>query len=308
MLNLLRTFIASVLFTTTTAIATTDVHTEGLGPFKVTVGTEPSLPNHVIYRPAHLGALENQTLPIILWGNGGCTDDAGSAFNHLAELASHGYVVFASGSLLSGPLAAPDFRLSPEHFMTSDAADMLTALEWADQHNAQPGPFEGKLNLNAVAVSGHSCGGILSLKLASSTARVKAVVIHNSGIFPNRPERPMLITDKAWLQDLRTPVLYIVGNRSDVGWSVAHDDFSRIAHVPVFLGQLDVGHGGTFQEPFGGDAAQAARQWLDWQLKGDRSAAAQFVGASCGLCTSTLWRIQRKQFNLLSEATDTIDQ
>jgi len=30
--------------------------------------------------------------------------------------------------------------------------------------------------------------------------------------------------------------------------------------------------------------------WLDWQLKGDRKARAQFVGARCGLCTNSAWQ------------------
>ncbi len=111
----------------------------------------------------------------------------------------------------------------------------------------------------------------------------------------------MLVTDKAWLQNLHTPVLYIIGNISDVGSAVARDDFSRIDHVPVFLAQLDVGHGGTFKEPFGGAAARAARLWFDWQLKGKRSAAASFSGAQCGLCTDPIWVIQRKRFDQLPE-------
>ena len=47
-----------------------------------------------------------------LWGaahtiNGGCSDDGASSRFHLLEIASHGYLVIASGRILSGPGAPP---------------------------------------------------------------------------------------------------------------------------------------------------------------------------------------------------------
>jgi hypothetical protein len=36
--------------------------------------------------------------------------------------------------------------------------------------------------------------------------------------------------------------------------------------------------------------------WLDWQLKGDSTAEALFVGAGCGLCNSE-WDIEKKMID-----------
>jgi hypothetical protein len=59
---------------------------------------------------------------------------------------------------------------------------------------------------------------------------------------------------------------------------------------------LPVGHGGTFQEPNGGAAASVAVSWLDWQLRGDATAARLFVGEDCGLCRDAKWTYQRRNF------------
>ena len=56
------------------------------------------------------------------------------------------------------------------------------------------------------------------------------------------------------------------------------DDFARIAHVPVAVANLPVGHGGTFMEPNGGAAASVAVRWLEWQLGGNARSAKRFVG------------------------------
>nr|ALG05354.2 hypothetical protein 5H7_053 [uncultured bacterium 5H7] len=270
-------------------------NTPGSGPYPAVMEVDPTLPDHVVYRPRDLRALGGKKLGIVIWGNGGCTDDGASARLHLAELASHGYLVIASGKILSGP-SRPADAPTPT-FMTTTGADMIQALDWAIAESSRKGSnYAGRIDPRAVAFSGHSCGGILSIQIANDP-RVKTLIIHNSGVFPNNPQRPTLITDKAWLQDrLHTPIIYIVGNETDVGHPVALDDFARIAKVPVFLGQLDVGHGGTFRQPNGGLAAKAAVAWLDWQLRGDRRAGAQFIGADCGLCRDSAWKVQRKGF------------
>jgi len=62
----------------------------------------------VVYRPRDLDRLGKQKLAILVWGNGGCTEDGASARQHLLEIASHGYLVVALGSILSGPQAPAD--------------------------------------------------------------------------------------------------------------------------------------------------------------------------------------------------------
>ena len=267
--------------------------TPGSGPYPAVMEVDPSLDNHVVYRPADLSTLGRKKLGVVLWGNGGCTDDGASARLHLAEIASHGYLVIAPGRIMSGPRQNGETPTP----MTTTGADMLAGLDWALAENTRRSSrYYGRIDPAAVALSGHSCGGILSIQL-SGDPRVKTLIIHNSGVFPNHPQRPTLVTDKAWLkQRLHSPILYVIGNESDVGHPVAMDDFSRIDHVPVFVAQLDVGHEGTFRRPNGGLAAKAAVAWLEWRLRGDPTAARMFEGEDCGLCLSAEWSVAKKGF------------
>jgi hypothetical protein len=98
------------------------------------------------------------------------------------------------------------------------------------------------------------------------------------------------------LQTLHTPVIYIQGGPTDIAYANGMDDFTRVAHVPIAIANLPVGHGGTFQEPNGGAAASVAVSWLNWQLRGDAASAKRFMGADCGLCQDTRWTFERKQF------------
>ena len=51
----------------------------GAGPFPAAIYTDSSLPEHTIYSPADLDALNNEKLPIVVWGNGACVN---SNFNY----------------------------------------------------------------------------------------------------------------------------------------------------------------------------------------------------------------------------------
>jgi hypothetical protein len=268
--------------------------TAGTGQYPALIGIDAGLPEHVIYRPADLESLGERKLGVLIWGNGGCTDDGASARLHLEEVASNGYVAIAPGRILSGPAMADDAPL-PE-FMRTTAEDLQLGLDWILAENRREGsPYFGRIDPEAVAVAGHSCGGILSIQMADDH-RIKTVIIHNSGLFPNTPQRPMLVTSPLWFERLHTPVLYLIGNETDVGHHVAMADYPRIDHVPVFLAERDVGHEGTFQEPNGGAAAKAAVQWLEWRLRGDETAGRAFAGADCGLCVDPDWKVMRKGF------------
>jgi len=78
------------------------------------------------------------------------------------------------------------------------------------------------------------------------------------------------------------PTLYVPGGKEDIAWANGTDDYARIGHIPPTLVNIPVGHGGTSMQPHGGVGAEVVTAWLDWRLKGDRRAAARFVGADCG--------------------------
>jgi dienelactone hydrolase len=276
--------------------------TSGTGRYPAIKLVEPGLADHVVYRPRDLAGLGGRKLGILAWGNGGCSDDGASARQHLAEIASHGYVAIAPGRIASGPGAppatterrAPDASGSMPPVKTT-TAQVIAGIDWALAENARKGsPYYHRLDPKAVAVAGHSCGGLQAI-MAGADPRVRTVIVHNSGIFADgsNPIRGINV-DKSMLLKLHTPVLYLLGGPGDVAWPNGTDDFARIGHVPAVLVSADVGHGGTFRQPNGGRVAQIAASWLDWQLRGDRRAGAMFVGADCGLCGVPGWKIERK--------------
>jgi hypothetical protein len=276
--------------------------TPGTGRFAALKEEVASLPRHVVYRPKDLAALGTTKLGVVAWGNGGCSDDAASSRFHLLEIASHGYLVIASGRILSGPGAppreprppAPQGQLPAPRTQVKDLTD---AVDWALAENQRTGsPYFGRIDPAQIAYSGWSCGGVQALQVANDP-RVKTLVIHNSGILNSGPTNMTGVSvSKDVLQTLHTPVIYIEGGPKDIAYENGMDDFKRITHVPVAMANLQVGHGGTFNEPNGGAAASVAVSWLNWQLRGDTQSAKRFVGEDCGLCKDADWSLQRKQF------------
>jgi hypothetical protein len=65
----------------------------------------------------------------------------------------------------------------------------------------------------------------------------------------------------------------------------------------VFFGFMAVGHGGTFNQPNGGDWARVTVRWLNWNLKSDADASRDFAGPSCRLCADPRWTIQQKRLS-----------
>ncbi len=283
----------------------------GTGRFPAIKERVPTLPHHVVYRPADLTALGDLKLGVVAWGNGGCSDDGASSRFHLLEIASHGYLVIAAGEILSGPGAPPRAPREPVPAgqlppPRTTAAELTEAIDWALAENQRRGsPYYGRIDPQEVAVSGWSCGGLQAIR-AAADPRVTAVVLHNTGVLNEGPNReiPGMDLTKDALEKLHTPVIYILGGPTDIAYPNGTDDYERITHVPAALANLPVGHGGTFQQPNGGAAAAVAVSWLDWQLRGDAQAARRFVGNDCGLCRDSRWTLQRKNFASLQTANE----
>jgi hypothetical protein len=270
--------------------------TVGTGRFPALKEVDPGLPGQVIYRPADLSALGSTKLGIYAFGNGSCTDDAAHSRLHLLEVASHGYLVIVPGSIYTGPGAIErpaDLPPAGPNAVLTTHEQLGQAITWALAENARVGsPYFGLIDPAAVAVSGFSCGGLQAM-FNGGDPRVATVVMMNSGLFPEGPTTMAGMTgDKSLLQKLHTPILYVLGGESDIAYTAGMDDFARIDHVPAAVANIDRGHGGTYWDENGGAAAQVVVQWLNWQLRSDATARAQFVGSDCGLCSDELWTLQ----------------
>jgi dienelactone hydrolase len=142
----------------------------------------------------------------------------------------------------------------------STSSQLSDAIDWAIAQNAdKDSPYYKKIDVKNVAVSGMSCGGLQTLEIAPDP-RVTTTVVCNSGILPipntGMPGMPNLAKDQ--LKKLHTPTLYILGGESDIAYNNGMDDYKRIEHVPVFVANMDVGHGGTYRQPHGGEFAKVA--------------------------------------------------
>lgn len=260
----------------------------GTGQFKAVMVSDESLPTHTIFRPQDLSVFgKKNKLPIIAWGNGACANSPWEHVNFLNEVASHGFLVIAIGPMPKEGEQTRD---------RSTSSQLSDAIDWAITQNAdKDSPYYKKIDVKNIAVSGMSCGGLQTLEIAPDP-RVTTAVVCNSGILPNpnagMPGMPGLVKDQ--LKKLHTPTLYILGGESDIAYNNGMDDYKRIEHVPVFVANMDVGHGGTYQQPHGGEFARVATAWYLWQMKGDKEATKMFLGDDCGLCTDPNWEFESK--------------
>ncbi len=112
------------------------------------------------------------------------------------------------------------------------------------------------------------------------------------GMGGGMPGMPALTKDH--LAKLHTPTLYVLGGEKDIAYGNGMDDFKRINHVPVFVANMDVGHGGTYSQPHGGAFAKVATDWFKWQLKKDATAGKQFTDNPPALSKDATWTVEKK--------------
>jgi hypothetical protein len=173
-------------------------------------------------------------------------------------------------------------------------------MNWAIAENGRKGsPYYKRLDTGKIAVMGMSCGGIQTYAVAADP-RIRMLGIWNSGILkaPTRPGGPQMEdVRKEQLEKLRTPIFFVMGDKTDIAFENGLDDFTRITKVPsIHLYRDGVGHGGTYGQPNGGEFGKVGVALLQWQLKGDRKAGKMFLGAKCGFCEAPGWHVSKKGF------------
>ena len=270
-------------------VASRIVEDGGTGKYSAVMTTQASLPTHTVFRPKDISKFgKNEKLPVIAWGNGACFNSPWEHVNFLSEVASHGFLVIAIGVMPKESGEQVKDR--------SKSTQLVDAIDWAiAQNNDKNSPFYQKIDVKKIAVSGMSCGGLQTLEV-SSDPRVSTVVVCNSGIFktPGNGISNMPNLTKENLKKIHTPTLYLLGGEKDIAYGNGMDDYSQINHVPVFVANMDVGHGGTYAQPHGGEFAKVATAWYKWQLLGDKQAGKLFTGEPAGLAANTNWKYEKK--------------
>ena len=243
------------------------------GSYKVESGAAFNSPGHVVYRPADLAAFPRKdTLPLVVWGNGGCAINSTRYAGFLTTIASHGFVVMATA-------AQPGVnRATADH--------LRAAIAWAEAENKRAeSPLNGKIALDRIAVMGQSCGGFMALELGADP-RVDTIGVFNSGAQGDVA---------GTVAKLHGPVVLINGHERDFAMAWSDATFEAINNLPAFSGaRKNAGHTATVDHPGGGEWANVASSWARWQLKGDKEAGKMFVGKDCALCTNPNWVTKSK--------------
>ena len=241
------------------------------GPYMVIGGPAFGSPGHVVYRPADLTPFPaKDTLPLVVWGNGGCAINSTRYAGFLTTISSYGFVVMATA-------AEP----GTERGTRATADNLRKAIDWAEAENKRTeSPLKGKIALDKVAVMGQSCGGFMSIELGGDP-RVDTIGVFNSGAQGDNIAR---------LAALHGPVLLINGHERDFLMASSKATYDAIDKLPAFYGaRHGAGHTATVDHPGGGEWANVASNWVRWQLKGDKQAAKMFMGKDCSLCTNSTW-------------------
>lgn len=231
----------------------------------LTIEEIPSL-GYTLYRPADIKkSLEKfgKLIPVV-FGNGGCTQYSSDYLPLFTRLIKNGYIVLAVG--VKDLWNESRQNGEPIQFDKIGYEDNLTeGIDWLQKTVAdKSSPLYGALDIDKIAVGGHSCGGAQALAV-SGDPRVKTTFMMNSGM----GDMKMAGADKTSLSKLHAPIIYLIGGEEDIAFINAESDFKRIESVPVVSLNLPVGHQGTYKLPAGGLMGDATVKWLDWVLKKD---------------------------------------
>lgn len=262
----------------------------GTGPYKAIMKQVEGMPEHTVFLPQDLSPFNAKNpLPVLVWGNGACANSPFEHINFLNEIASHGYLILATGVI---PMTN-DRYVGP----MSRTEQQIESIDWVYlQNKDKKSPLYKKIDVKNLCVAGMSCGGLQTLYNCADS-RIKTLMVCNSGLFNQQNAHqavggmPMPPKDK--LKEIHTSVLYMLGGEADIAYGNGMDDFHRIVHVPACAINYPVGHGGTYMQPHGGEYSVAALAWLNWQLKGDKEAAKMYLGPDCGLSQRPKWTIEK---------------
>jgi hypothetical protein len=137
------------------------------------------------------GEVGTTKLPVLVWGNGGCSGDGTSNRNLLENIASYGYLAIASGA--------------PKGTKGTTAAMMKASIDWAVA-NAGKGAY-ANVDASKIMAAGFSCGGV------EANAQIWDPRVATIGIFSSG-----LLTNTTAASTFKKPILYVIGGSSDVAY------------------------------------------------------------------------------------------
>ncbi|KAK4193128.1 hypothetical protein QBC35DRAFT_547287 [Podospora australis] len=242
----------------------------GTGPFgPASYSTEGSLSSHTLYAPKNIPS--GSKLPILIWGNGGCSANGLDFQGFLNEISSHGVFVISQGT--------------PNGRGQTNSGQMKTALDWVFSGSSK---YHQYLEKSRVSVSGMSCGGVEAYDLAGDS-RVGNIGIFNSGLMSPADSQRIAAT-------IRKPVFFFLGGRGDIAYENGERDYRVLPQgTPSWKGNLDVGHGGTYSQPNGGKFGVAAVRFFQWTLRGNATASQFFTNDA--EATQAGWQVEKKNLN-----------
>jgi hypothetical protein len=260
------------------------------GPYATTTGTVADASGHVIYDlfyPSDYGALGFKS-PIVTWGNGTLGTPA-QVSGLLGHFASYGFTVIAStlGNTGSG--------------QEIDAA----AHYLAAQNTVTGSVFAGHLDTSEVAAAGHSQGAGGAVRAATNDPALITTVLTFSlpntawvGANPDCPTKADCMFNPAALTQ---PVFFISTHGpfdALIASPATERAFFNSTTVRAALGII-LKSGGTVADHNsvqntadggnpGGELGYATA-WLEYQLRGNSTAAAAFTGAHPELVSNANW-------------------
>jgi hypothetical protein len=259
---------------TCTASKSTGKTVSGTGPHEVVIETnsDNGIKCGTIYRPKDLGGAEKY--PILVWGEGGCSQDGYSNQAAMGEIASWGYFIVADGTPGGSNACAGG----------QDGKPFLDYITWAIAENGKAcSAYHQSLETTKIAADGFSCGGLMSENV-SGDPRFAAIGITSSGL---------MSANDALYDKIHTPFKIMNGGSSDIAYDNGLRDYDEISSrgKPItYFSKTSLGHGGDLGQARGAfNLVNLA--WLNWQLKGDMAATGRgyLDGASCTICTDSGW-------------------
>ena len=260
------------------------------GPYATTTGTVQDAAGTVIYDlyyPSHYAALGFKS-PIVTWGNGtGGTPGKVSAL--LSHLASYGFTVIASTLPNTGSGIEID---AAAHYLAAQAS-------------ATGSVFQGRLNVNEVAAVGTSQGATGAVRAAThDPALIKTVMTFSE---PNpiwaapNPDCPTAADCTADPAALTQPVFFISTHGfwdSIIASPATEKAFFLSTTVHAALGVIlnsdgkPADHASIQNTAAGGNPGGFlgyATAWLEYQLRGNATAAGAFTGPHPELLANANW-------------------